>query len=36
MNWSVDTVKKLKPKGVTIVEQEVNHNGPVFLNIKDA
>jgi len=28
----MDTVKKLNPKIVTIVEQEANHNGPVFLD----
>ncbi|TKY47402.1 DELLA protein GAI [Spatholobus suberectus] len=28
----LDTVKKIKPKIVTIVEQEANHNGPVFLD----
>ncbi|XP_061370198.1 DELLA protein 1-like isoform X2 [Gastrolobium bilobum] len=26
------TVKKIKPKIVTIVEQEANHNGPVFVD----
>ena len=28
----LDTVKKIKPKIVTIVEQEANHNGPGFLD----
>ncbi|CAJ1866812.1 unnamed protein product [Sphenostylis stenocarpa] len=28
----METVKKLNPKIVTIVEQEANHNGPVFLD----
>nr|BAF62637.1 DELLA protein [Phaseolus vulgaris] len=28
----MDTVKNLNPKIVTIVEQEANHNGPVFLD----
>ncbi|KAJ1387095.1 Transcriptional factor DELLA, N-terminal [Sesbania bispinosa] len=28
----LNTVKKLKPKIVTIVEQEANHNGPVFVD----
>lgn len=28
----LNTVKKIKPKIVTMVEQEANHNGPVFLD----
>lgn len=28
----LDTVKKINPKIMTIVEQEANHNGPVFLD----
>lgn len=28
----LDTVKKIKPKIITVVEQEANHNGPVFLD----
>ncbi|KAL2333229.1 hypothetical protein Fmac_014442 [Flemingia macrophylla] len=28
----LDTVKQIKPKIMTVVEQEANHNGPVFLD----
>ncbi|KAK7305705.1 hypothetical protein VNO77_43615 [Canavalia gladiata] len=28
----LSTVKKIRPKIVTVVEQEANHNGPVFLD----